>query len=219
MSSLFGGPNDPSEQQPAEGGATWQGTTPTSDSTPPQAFAGQEAGPQAPQNYGQPDMGQPGYGQPGMGQPGYGQPGMGQPGYGQPGMGQPGMGQPGMGLAPQPTPLVAGSDYTGAFDPNDIQQNKAMSAVGYLGILVLLPLLVAPQSRFARFHANQSLVLLIGSVVLVIATSIVSLIPVVGLILSLLYLAPLVFMVIGIINAANGQAKALPLIGNFQLLK
>ena len=49
------------------------------------------------------------------------------------------------------------------------------------------------------------------------------LIPVVGGILNgilgLVYIVFLVWAVLGIINAANGEAKELPLIGKFKLLK
>lgn len=56
------------------------------------------------------------------------------------------------------------ADTTAAFDPGDIEQNKVMALLSYLGILVLVPLLAAKELRFARFHANQGLVLLIALV-------------------------------------------------------
>ena len=43
-------------------------------------------------------------------------------------------------------------DTTQEFDPADIQQNKTMAVLAYLGILVLVPLLGAKESKFARFH-------------------------------------------------------------------
>ena len=46
----------------------------------------------------------------------------------------------------------------------DIENNKIISGLSYLGILFFLPLVAAPNSRFGKFHANQSLVLLISSV-------------------------------------------------------
>ena len=36
--------------------------------------------------------------------------------------------------------------------------------MAYIGFLVLVPLIAVPKSKFARFHANQGLVLLIGEV-------------------------------------------------------
>ncbi len=56
------------------------------------------------------------------------------------------------------------ADTTSEFDPNDINQNKIMAILAYFGILVVIPILAAKESKFARFHANQGLVLFIASV-------------------------------------------------------
>lgn len=105
---------------------------------------------------------------------------------------------------------------TGPIDPNDIQQNKVMAVLAYLGLLFLIPLLAAPNSRFARFHANQGLVLFLAEIVL----GIIAVIPIVGWIIgSLGEIAALVFAIIGIVHAANGEVKELPLIGKIQIIK
>lgn len=54
------------------------------------------------------------------------------------------------------------NDITQQFAPEDIQKNKVISALSYLGILFFLPLVAAPESRFGKFHANQSLVLMLA---------------------------------------------------------
>ena len=54
------------------------------------------------------------------------------------------------------------SDTTTQFDPRDIEQNKLMAILAYLGILVIIPILAAKESKFARFHSNQGLILLIA---------------------------------------------------------
>lgn len=41
-------------------------------------------------------------------------------------------------------------DTTSEFDQNDIQSNKVMAVLAYLGILVLVPLFAARESRFGR---------------------------------------------------------------------
>ena len=46
-------------------------------------------------------------------------------------------------------------DKTAEFEPTDISDNKVYSILAYIGILVLVPILAAPKSKFARFHANQ----------------------------------------------------------------
>ena len=119
------------------------------------------------------------------------------------------------------------ADNTAQFDAQDIQNNKAMAILAYFGPLVLIPLLAAKGSRFARYHTNQGLVLLIGwiaysivygilrSIILAISWRLYFLVSIIGLV-GLVFL---VLAVIGIINAANGRAKELPVIGKIKLLK
>src|ERR1035437_3247453 len=45
------------------------------------------------------------------------------------------------------------------FDADDVEKNKAMAILGY--IFFVIPLAAAPKSKFARFHANQGLLLFI----------------------------------------------------------
>lgn len=125
------------------------------------------------------------------------------------------------------------ADTTAAFDPGDIEQNKVMALLSYLGILVLVPLLAAKELRFARFHANQGLVLLIAlvgwSVVYRVIMAILRLILLngaawriytsLGTTLSLVYIVFTILAVIGIVNAMNGKAKEPPVIGKYRLLK
>ena len=54
-----------------------------------------------------------------------------------------------------PAPLSAAADA---------EQNKVFGILAYLGILCLIPLLAAKDSRFARYHANQGLVLFLGAI-------------------------------------------------------
>ena len=44
------------------------------------------------------------------------------------------------------------ADTTLQFDPSDVEKNKVMGVLAYLGILVLIPILAAKESPFARFH-------------------------------------------------------------------
>ncbi len=119
------------------------------------------------------------------------------------------------------------ADTTAEYDKVDIEQNKGMAVLAYLGILVLIPLFAAKESKFARFHSNQGLSLCIAAIAYSIVYTILS--PIIiaiswrlSIIVSLLVLFSLVFLVlaiIGIINAANGKAKELPVIGKYKLLK
>ncbi|MGN0669342.1 MAG: hypothetical protein ACI4JZ_02220 [Oscillospiraceae bacterium] len=108
-------------------------------------------------------------------------------------------------------------------DSND----KVYGILSYIGILVLVPLL-AGKSQFARFHANQGLVLFIADIILGvvigISVSVLSLIPFVGSVLGgilsgVLGLGIFILMIMGIVNAANGEMKPLPVIGGIKLIK
>lgn len=89
-----------------------------------------------------------------------------------------------------------------------------MAVLSYF--LFFIPLIAAKDSKLAMFHANQSLVLLIGWVI----SMFIGVVPVLGWIASpLLGLALFILWIIGIVNAAQGQMKELPVIGTIKILK
>jgi uncharacterized membrane protein len=100
------------------------------------------------------------------------------------------------------------------YTPEDIEKNKVVAAIAYA--IFFLPLLVDKDSEFGKFHANQGLLLLIvsliGNAVLTISIVGILLVPVLNILL-------LVLFIMGVINAINGQAKELPVIGKYRLLK
>ena len=109
----------------------------------------------------------------------------------------------------------------------DDSTEKAYGVLSYIGILVLIPL-IAGKSPFARYHANQGLVLFIAEIILGVVDgilfAILGLIPFVGLLIvsilsGVVGLVSLIFMIIGIVHAANGEMKELPIIGGIKLLK
>lgn len=121
-------------------------------------------------------------------------------------------------------PVVPGAP--GQADIKDAQDNKAMAVLAY--IIFLIPLFAAKESKFARYHTNQGLVLFIASVALSIVYSILTTILyaiswrlglAVGGILWLVFLLPTIMAVIGIINAVNGRMKPLPILGGIKILK
>jgi len=111
----------------------------------------------------------------------------------------------------------------GGVDPTDAEKNKVMGILAYLGILFLVPLLAARDSKFAMYHTNQGLILFIAAVGLMIVSGVLGSIPFIGLfsllISPLVSLVILALAIIGIINAAKGECKPLPVIGNFTLIK
>lgn len=67
---------------------------------------------------------------------------------------------PNCGAPIENTVLQSGArDFTADYDPRDIQENRGWGILSYLGFLVLIPIFAARNSYFARFHANQGLVL------------------------------------------------------------
>lgn len=118
---------------------------------------------------------------------------------------------------------LVGPGETLEVSPEDVEKNKVFGILAYLGPLCLLPLVAAPDSPYAKYHANQGLVLLLVELAAFIITFAGILIPFIGflfyLIHIILYLVFLVLMVLGIINAAQGKCVPLPVIGGVKLLK
>lgn len=114
-----------------------------------------------------------------------------------------------------------------AFDTEDIEKNKSMAVLAYLGILVLIPYFSAKESPYARFHTNQGLVLCIAAILYSVACSIVNAIILaiswkLYFITSILGFAGITFLVLaimGIVNAVNGRVKELPLLGKYRIVK
>ena len=119
-------------------------------------------------------------------------------------------------------------DITNEFSSDDIEKNKGMAIISYISILCLIPLFASKDSEFAQFHAKQGFNLFILEAIWCVANIIITTIMyaingVVGYmfstILSLIWIAPVVLSIIGIINAANGQAKELPIVGGIKIFK
>jgi uncharacterized membrane protein len=121
---------------------------------------------------------------------------------------------------------IPNQNTSGAFDEEDIKQNKTMAGLAY--ILFFLPLIVCKDSKFGRYHANQGLILLILSVIGYIALSIVTtilatitwrLFGLISLLYSVFGLFILVLAVYGLVNGLNGKVKELPVIGKYRIIK
>ena len=97
-------------------------------------------------------------------------------------------------------------------DKKDIEDNKVLAIIGYLGILFLVPLLLKKDSKFAQFHGKQGLVLFISWVIV----SVLGFVPLLGGLVAFVgNVAVLVLMIVGIVNAAQGEMKELPWIGQY----
>ncbi len=114
-------------------------------------------------------------------------------------------------------------DETADFDKKDIEDNMAMGILAYIGILVLIPMLAAKESKYAKYHTNQGFTLFLFGFCTSVVCWILSIIPYVGIVFtilgSLVSLCFFALMIIGIVNVVQGKAKELPFIGKYRFLK
>jgi uncharacterized membrane protein len=120
-----------------------------------------------------------------------------------------------------PTPVVTETANTAS---NTADDHKLFAIVGYiLPILFFVPMVIesSKNNAFARFHANQQLSLLIVWLVVQVALGQLLYMVLGGgmyMLMPIINLGLLVLVVLGIINAAQGEMKKLPLIGGFSFL-
>ena len=94
------------------------------------------------------------------------------------------------------------------------EHKKVMSVLAYLGILIIIPFLVAKDDPAVKFHLKQGLVLLIIELIVwVLGRTMLGweLWP----LLNLVNFATLILAIIGIVNVIHGKEKELPLVGGF----
>ncbi len=92
------------------------------------------------------------------------------------------------------------------FDSKDVEENKLIAAIGYVGILCLIPLLAKKESKFAQEHGKQGLILLIVWIV----GSFIFWFPIIGWIMAL---AVLVINIIAFVKALMGEFWEIPVVG------
>ena len=114
-------------------------------------------------------------------------------------------------------------DHSAEYEQEDVNKNRVFGILSYVGILFLIGIFAAKDSKWRKFHTNQGIVLCIAEFAVLLTLGLLGYIPYVGIVFSILeYVCGLGFtalMVIGIINAATGKAKDLPIIGKIRILK
>ncbi len=117
-------------------------------------------------------------------------------------------------------------DMTDQFAPADINENKNAATIAVIPPLFWVPLVSnSKDSPFAKFYANQGLILLIAYFVLEFVNAIMHAllknVPVLpGLIGLICTVAPTAAFIYLLIAVLNGKAKPIPFIGTlFTLLK
>ena len=104
-------------------------------------------------------------------------------------------------------------------DPKDAEQNKVMAILAY--IIFFIPLLTGDhkKSPFVMYHTNQGTLLFLAWVASSVVSSILAFILIRLILGPILFLVCFVFLIIGIINAANGKMSPLPVIGKYTIIK
>ena len=118
-------------------------------------------------------------------------------------------------------------DTTSSFTKEDIAENRSVALLSYLHVLVLVPLFAMRESRFAQYHAQLGLNLLlyhlIAEILGVILVSALGWIPVLGVFIHILVwlcnLALWGVAIFGIVSAARGKAQELQMLRKFRLFK
>lgn len=115
-------------------------------------------------------------------------------------------------------PEIMDDEYT----KEDIENNKVLSLFSYISFLFIIPLIACSNSKYAKFHVNQGIMLCITNVVfeaILKALKVLELSFAYDIADAIVNIGLTVFMVIGIVNAVTGKAKKLPIIGNFTIIK
>ena len=132
-------------------------------------------------------------------------------------------------------------DNTKEYSKKDIDNYRAMAIIGYFGPLALLPYFGQKNSKFAQFHAINGMNLFIWEIVYYFLYGIVenfcSIFKISGAVtinglysvssipwyfrfpLSIIGFILVTLSIIGIVFAACGKAKELPVIGKFKIIR
>lgn len=108
------------------------------------------------------------------------------------------------------------ADSTKSAQPT--QDEKTMAIVAWF--LFFVPLLTEQKdSKFVKFHVNQSLNLVLLSVASYVVASMLMVVLIGFLLIPLVGIGVFVLWIIGLLSAINGETKKLPVIGEIELIK
>ena len=114
-------------------------------------------------------------------------------------------------------------DHSKEFSAEEKKNGKGMSILAYIGILCLIPYFAEKNNKYVQFHAKQGLNLCILSIIASFACAIIGFTIILALPALLVNWAirilTVVLMVIGIINVCKDEAKELPIVNKFKIVK
>jgi uncharacterized membrane protein len=112
---------------------------------------------------------------------------------------------------PNPTP----NEPSGQQGASASDNRKIMSALAYIGPLVIISYALAHEDPVVKFHIKQGLSLLVAWAAVWVVSMMIWVFAPIAFILNIAFFF---FMVIGVMNAVNGKEKELPLVGKFSHL-
>lgn len=97
-------------------------------------------------------------------------------------------------------------------DPREVEKNKILAAISYLGVLCLVPLFLKKSSPYVQFHAKQGLVLLIAEIII----SFVNIIPFFGfMVWAFAGLLFFIISMVALVRTWNGESWEIPVISDY----
>lgn len=121
--------------------------------------------------------------------------------------------------------LLNTKDYSSSFLEEEKSKGKVACLIGYFFVLFFIPLL-HKNNKYCKYHANQSLVLLVFSLSGGVLLKFLSLIfdtlslNIISLILKVLFsIILIIYLSLGIMNVFQDKAQDLPIIGKCRLIK
>ncbi len=99
-----------------------------------------------------------------------------------------------------------------------VESRTLMSVLAYIGILVLIPYFSgdAKKDEFVKFHTQQGMVLFVIEIALLVLSILVSMaVPMLSIFGTLIGFGLLILSVLGVVNAAKGEKKELPVVGAY----
>lgn len=131
-------------------------------------------------------------------------------------------------------------DNTKDYTKKDIDANKGMAMISYLGPLAVIPIMTSKDSKFTDYHAKQGLNLFVIELIVWLCNYFLSSIVQIpkmctfldntyqcgtatpwwlSIPLSLVEIVLFALSIIGFVWAYQGKAKELPIIGKFKIIK
>ncbi len=91
-------------------------------------------------------------------------------------------------------------------------EEKLYAAIGYLGILCVVPLILKRSNKFCQHHGKQGLIVLVAWIILWVG----NIIPILGQIVWILgSLFLFVLILLGMINSFHGKMWEMPILGKY----